>query len=100
MLHFVNVEIIFARMEYIGTVVQKKILNSKSPNVHLETLLTFKKHKNFKKNRVGNKISTKLNKLRVWRNRADYDDKMNDVDNILLKSKSLTEEILNLLDEI
>ena len=79
----------------------KEIMNSKKAEVHGETAKIFRKHNKFKKNHIGTTISKELNKLRIMRNKSDYDKHTrNSLEKMMIKSKMKSERILELLEEI
>lgn len=79
----------------------KKIMTSKSVDVHSETSRIFKRHKKYKNGNKGKIISKNLNKLRKMRNQADYDNVIHkSLSKMLNDSKILSDEILNLLTEL
>ncbi|MCL2114948.1 MAG: hypothetical protein FWH29_01870 [Methanobrevibacter sp.] len=85
----------------------KKIMESESPNVHKEVYEIFKKYHymynmrkaNFySKNLVGKKISSWLSDLRRNRNKADYNNEFEKLDDYTHYSLIRSGEILNILN--
>ena len=79
----------------------KIIMKGNGASVHSETKHIFRNHDEINPLEKGEKIAKYLNTLRNYRNEVDYNDvTQHDVEFMYNRSKKLSNEVINLLDEL